>query len=138
MSIRSVSKRIFTSRWFISGATLVALYSLTGFFLLPYLAKRYLDQYVERRLDHRLVLAELRSNPFTFTVEAKQLGITDKNGSPITNLAFFSADFDPLSSVGQPRLDLFVYQNDRSAPARGVEARGRIESLGGAERLERR
>jgi hypothetical protein len=99
MSIRSVSKRIFTSRWFISGAALVALYSLAGFFLLPYLAKRYLDQYVERRLDHRLILAELRSNPFTFTVEAKQLGITDKNGSPITNLAFFSADFDPLSSV---------------------------------------
>jgi hypothetical protein len=32
-------------------------------------------------------------------VEAKQLGVTDKNGSPITALAFFCADFELLSSL---------------------------------------
>jgi hypothetical protein len=99
MSIGSLSKRVFTSRWFILGAALVAFYSLVGFFLLPYLAKHYLSQYIEKRLDHRLVLAELRFNPFNFTVEAKQLGVTDKNGSPITALAFFCADFELLSSL---------------------------------------
>lgn len=99
MSITSVSKRVFTSRWFILGAALVALYSLVGFLLLPYLAKRYLNQYIEKRLEHRLVLAELRFNPFTFTVEAQQLGITDKSGSPITSLAFFCTDFELLSTL---------------------------------------
>ena len=99
MSIKSASKRVFTSRWFILGAALVALYSLAGFLLLPYLARHYLKQYIEQRLDHQLVLAELRFNPFTFTVEAERLGVTDKNSSPVTNLAFLFADFDLLSSL---------------------------------------
>jgi hypothetical protein len=99
MSFNAVAKRIFTSRWFISAAAVVAAYSLAGFLLVPYLAAHYLKRYVKDQLAHELVLQKLRFNPFTLTAEAEGLGVAGKNQPPLVSIAAFSANFSFFSSL---------------------------------------
>jgi len=77
----------------------IAIYILAGFFLIPYLGKYYANRYVEDELERRLALQELRFNPFTLKAEAHNLRLMEDNGSLIMGFAFFSADFDLLSSI---------------------------------------
>lgn len=99
MGLIAVSKRIFTNRWFIIGAAVVAAYSLAGFFLVPYLARHYLNKHVEQRLGHELILKKLRFNPFSLKIEAEKFGVQEKGDSPLVTLGFFSADFGLFSSL---------------------------------------
>jgi hypothetical protein len=99
MTLKEVSKKIFTSRWFIFGVSAISLYSVLGFFLLPYLASHYAKKYSKNQLARELVLQELHFNPYTWTVEAKGFGIEDKNNPSLLTVGSFSADFEPFSSL---------------------------------------
>lgn len=77
---------------------LVAIYALAGFFLAPYLAKRELARYAQS-LERHAEAAEVRFNPFTYTLEAKGISLKEQDGRPIAAIARLYADFDFVSIV---------------------------------------
>jgi uncharacterized protein involved in outer membrane biogenesis len=82
-------------------AALVATYALAGFFLAPYLAQRQLARYAED-LGRQATAAELRFNPFTYTLEAKSVTLKEKDGRPIAAIERLYADFDFVSLLRRP------------------------------------
>lgn len=64
-------------------AGLLALYSLAGFLLLPWLAQRHLPQYLEERLGRDVSVASLHVNPFLLQVEVRGLSVEGRHGRPV-------------------------------------------------------
>ena len=44
-------------------------YTLAGFFLVPWLAKSYIESYVREDLGRQVTIGELTFNPFTFAAD---------------------------------------------------------------------
>ena len=51
----------------IIAAILVVLYTLVGFFLLPFLIERYLPGMLGKSLNYEVSLKQVKINPFTMT-----------------------------------------------------------------------
>ena len=54
-------------------AGLVLLYTLAGFFLVPYVARTQLTKYVTETLHRQLSLGEIRFNPYTLEARIRDL-----------------------------------------------------------------
>jgi hypothetical protein len=78
-------------RWIVpaSIATVIALYALLGFLLVPKLARDAITEYVQTDMQRKISIAELTFNPFTFTAEVKRFALTEADDTPI-------ASFDAL------------------------------------------
>jgi uncharacterized protein involved in outer membrane biogenesis len=68
------------SKAVIIAAILIVLYTLTGFFLLPYLIEHFLPESLSKRLDSEVSLHQVKINPFTLTLEAKEFQINEPSG----------------------------------------------------------
>jgi hypothetical protein len=64
-------------------AGLIALYSLIGFFLLPYLIKSYVIPTVSEQIKHPIVLREAAFNPFALSLRLTGLEVREQNETPI-------------------------------------------------------
>ncbi len=64
-------------------AGLIALYSLVGFFLLPYLIKSYVIPTVSEQIKHPIVLREAAFNPFALSLRLNGLELLAQNETPI-------------------------------------------------------
>ena len=73
--------RIVKSRLFQVMATLLALYTLGGFFLAAYLVERYLPRVLQKNLVCEARLGEVRINPYLFTFEANDFRMFDLDGT---------------------------------------------------------
>jgi hypothetical protein len=62
---------------------LVLLYTLLGFFLVPYIARTHLTKYVTETLHRQVSLGELRFNPFTFVLDAGDFKLSEADGAPL-------------------------------------------------------
>ena len=92
-------RRWLRNRWTIGlGLTLLG-YTLGGFFLAPWLAKRYLPPYVDQQLGHRLSLGQVRINPFLFTLEVKDFQLADSAAEPLLEYRRLLVDFNLESIV---------------------------------------
>lgn len=85
----------------IAVAVLVAIYALAGFFLAPYLVQRELERYAQN-ISRQASAAELRINPFTYTLEARSITLKERDGRPIGSIERLYADFDFVSLVRRP------------------------------------
>lgn len=74
---------------------LLALYSLLGFLLVPWLAERQLGGLLQQRLAVRMQLETLRFNPFTFTLSAEQLNLHSATDDPLLALEHLYLNLDP-------------------------------------------
>ncbi|HKO92817.1 MAG TPA: DUF748 domain-containing protein, partial [Polyangiaceae bacterium] len=83
----------------ISVVGLVLLYTLGGFLLVPYLAKKQLDAYVTQTLKRQLALGDLRFNPFSFAVEADDLRLSEADGSLMLGFQLLRVDAGVLCSI---------------------------------------
>jgi uncharacterized protein involved in outer membrane biogenesis len=81
-------------------AVLLLLYTLAGFFLVPRIARSQIEEYVTGTLHRRIVLGELRFNPFTFDASVSGLQLTESDGSPLVSFRHLYVNAE-LASVWQ-------------------------------------
>lgn len=77
-----------------AAASLVLAYALAGFLLAPWLAERELPRFAEEKLQHRARVGELRFNPFTLTLRAKDFALEDGGGHPVLGFGEASVDLE--------------------------------------------
>ncbi|MFA7347930.1 MAG: DUF748 domain-containing protein [Desulfurivibrionaceae bacterium] len=78
-------------------AALFAIYTLTGFFLAPYLVTRYVPEYASKQLHLQVRIGQVRINPLLFTCEAKDLSLQIDEEEPIFSVQRFFVDFETES-----------------------------------------
>jgi len=71
----------------ILAAVLVALYALAGFLLVPWIAQRELPRLAEQDLHHRARVGEIRFNPFTLRLQARNFSVDTMKGRPVLGFA---------------------------------------------------
>jgi len=71
---------------------LALAYTLIGFLLTPWIAKRELPRLVEEKLHHRARIGEIAFNPFTLTLRAGDFALEQMDGRPV--LGFGNATVD--------------------------------------------
>lgn len=112
------------SRGAIIAAAVLLCYALAGFFLAPWLVKRYLPRYVTEKLHHQVRFDRVRINPLLFTVEVTNLRLADAEGRPLLAFARLFVDFELESLVRRawtfadirletPTLDLVIGRDGR-------------------------
>ena len=75
-----------------------ASYTLAGFFLVPYLVKSGIEDYVRDDLKRQVTIGELTFNPFTFASDVRNFSLSEADGSPIASFDLLRVDFS-LSSM---------------------------------------
>nr|WP_180323122.1 DUF748 domain-containing protein [Marinobacter adhaerens] len=142
---------------FIGALILLLLYSLAGFLLLPWWLKRTLPDQLEQRMGWQTEISDVRSNPFTLSLEARNLSAQDSDNEKVVafdrlyiNLNFFElvrgiVGFEAIE-LDEPfiRLDLLedysvnfardfqaarAEQDDGEAEQSGTEDEGGLPSL---------
>ena len=97
---------------------LLLLYTLAGFLLVPRLARNAAIDYVQRDLHRHLTIGEVRFNPFTFTVQIRQLALTEADGAPIAKFALLrieaSGDLRPEIARALVKANVDLLRMDRS------------------------
>lgn len=80
-------------------ARLVALlvYTLSGFFLAPWLVRQQLTSLVEKHLGAKGSVDVVRINPFLLSLEAENLAIAEKSGNPVIEVGRLLVDFEASS-----------------------------------------
>ena len=70
--------------WVGAGVLLLATsWTLAGFTLVPWIAKRELPRIIAEQTQHRARIGEVRFNPFTLTLEATGFAVEDPAGQPL-------------------------------------------------------
>ena len=78
---------------------LVLLYTLVGFFLLPYLIKAYAIPAVAERLKRPVLVKEVELNPFTLSLRVKGLEIREADQSALIGFDEFFVNFQASSLI---------------------------------------
>ncbi|MFO7553992.1 MAG: DUF748 domain-containing protein [Desulfobacterales bacterium] len=91
-------RRILLNRWLLAGVVTVVLYALFGFLLAPWLLTRYVGNFAAEKLKRKATIAEVRINPFLFTLEGKGVTFQEADGRPILGFERLFVDFE-LSSL---------------------------------------
>jgi hypothetical protein len=86
--------KILRSKPLIIGAGLVLIYTLSGFFLAPYLVRRFVPQLIQEKLHKKAVIGEVRINPYKFTVAVSGVRLEEPGGEPIAGFSRLFADFE--------------------------------------------
>jgi hypothetical protein len=112
-------------------ASLLAVYTLAGFFLAPYLITRYAPQYAAEQLHVQLRLERVRINPLLFTCEIEKLSL-QTDGEPMLSVQRLFADFELESvfrrawtfadlAIDKPALHLIIGKDNRLNLAKFIE-----------------
>jgi uncharacterized protein DUF748 len=90
----SVIRRLFTSKLSLIAAFSILIYTLVGFFLLPYLLKSQLKNYVAKDLNRTLQIEKIHFNPYVMTLEISDLALKEADGEGILEFNRFFMDFE--------------------------------------------
>ncbi len=90
-------RRILANRPFQVGATVLALYALLGFLLLPALLERALPDYVRDTLHRQASIGTVRVNPFLLTLTVENLKLSETDGKAIAAFRRLFVDFETSS-----------------------------------------
>jgi hypothetical protein len=82
-------------------AGLIALYSLIGFGLLPYLIKAYGVPAVSEQIKHPVVLREAAFNPFTLALRLNGLEVREQNETPMLGFEELLVDLRAVTIFAQ-------------------------------------
>lgn len=77
----------------------VAVYTLAGFFLVPYLVTHTLPKVVAEQLHRKAAVGAVRFNPYTFVFEMEDLRLEEPDGQPIAGFKRLSVDFESKSLI---------------------------------------
>jgi hypothetical protein len=98
----SISRFLFGSRIRLSltiVAVLVGLYALTGFLIVPWLAKPRIEKAVSELLGRETHLERLKLNPFKLSGTMEGFEIVDLDGEPLLSFSYAHANIQALSYV---------------------------------------
>jgi uncharacterized protein involved in outer membrane biogenesis len=96
--IKHVIIRACKNKIVIITATLFILYTLTGFLLLPFLIERYLPPMLGQHLNSQVTLEQVKINPFSLTLEARDFRINEPSNNAIAGFKRLFINFQ-LSSI---------------------------------------
>jgi hypothetical protein len=77
-------KKIIRSKILITGIAALTLYSLSGFFMAPYLVTRFVPGLVAEKLNCELRMGAVKINPFLFRFQVDDVGLHEQDGAFIT------------------------------------------------------
>jgi hypothetical protein len=80
---------------------LLASYTAAGFFLVPYLARSAIENYVQHDLGRHVAVAKLTFNPFTLTAEVTGFVLTEADGAPIASFGLLRVNAQVSSIVNR-------------------------------------
>src|SRR5262245_24573108 len=80
-------------------ATAVAFYTLVGFLVVPFVAKRVIVSQVREYLGCETRIKTLRFNPYTFNVKARDFELTDRQGQMLAGGRELFVNFGPWPLV---------------------------------------
>jgi len=86
-------------KWALWVTGILMLYTLLGFFLLPWVAQRQLTNLSAERMDLDLSIERLYFNPFTMLLELENLRAVEADASPLAELGLLRTNFSPLRLV---------------------------------------
>jgi hypothetical protein len=79
--------KIRCKRWAIVVAGLLAAYALAGFWLVPIVIRHQAASYGQSELARQLSIGEVRFNPFTLRLAAKDIALAEADGAPLLAVA---------------------------------------------------
>jgi hypothetical protein len=92
-------KKILLGMPFLVSVGLVVLYTLAGFFLVPFLVRHYVPRIAQEQLHKQAAIGEVRFNPYVFTFEANDFRLQEPDGGPILSFRRLFVDFELKSIV---------------------------------------
>ena len=94
----TVFQKIIHSKTVITLTAVLILYTLSGFFLAPYLVSRFAPGMVAEKLHRDLRMGAVKINPFLFSFQADDVGLHEQDGTFIAGFRQCFIDFE-LSSL---------------------------------------
>jgi uncharacterized protein involved in outer membrane biogenesis len=87
-------KKIALSKPFLIAVGVALVYTLAGFFLVPWLVRHYVPKVVREELQKQAAIGEVRFNPYVFTFEANEFNLQEPDGQPIAGFKRLFVDFE--------------------------------------------
>ena len=91
-------QKIIRSKILIAGVAALILYSLSGFFMAPYLVTRFVPDMVAEKLNCELRMGAVKINPFLFIFQVDDVGLHKQDGAFIAGFRQCFIDLE-LSSL---------------------------------------
>jgi uncharacterized protein involved in outer membrane biogenesis len=82
----------------IIAALLLVMYTLTGFFLVPFLAGHFVPGMLSERLQSKVTLEKVSINPYSLTMEVLEFKVKEPSGEPLAGFERLHVNFQ-LSSL---------------------------------------
>ena len=92
-------KKILLGMPFLVSVGLVVLYTLAGFFLVPFLVRHYVPRIAQEHIQKQAAIGDVRFNPYVFTFEANDFSLQEPDGQPILGFRRLFVDFELKSIV---------------------------------------
>ncbi|MFN2343948.1 MAG: DUF748 domain-containing protein, partial [Desulfonatronovibrio sp.] len=89
---------IFKSRFIIIAASLLVIYTLSGFFLAPFLIGHFLPGMLSEHLQREVVLEDVSMNPYSLVMEARGFRVNESSGERLAAFERLHVNFQ-LSSL---------------------------------------
>jgi uncharacterized protein involved in outer membrane biogenesis len=103
----------------------LALYALGGFLLVPWLARRAIQEKGRASLHREVTLREVRFNPFTLELDLHGLGIRDRDRRPLVSVDRLHVQL-ALSGIARRAWRLSEFRMDRPVAAVRVLRDGKL------------
>lgn len=81
----------------ISALTLLLVYTLVGFFLIPHIIKAYVLPAVSEELQHPVTVKEVEFNPFVLSLKLTEFEIQEPDRTPLIGFQEFFVNFQTVS-----------------------------------------
>ena len=85
----------------VAALAVLVVYTLVGFFLVPYIIKAYVLPKVSDQLRRPVVAEEIEFNPFTLSLRLADFEIQDQDGTPLLGFEEFFINFQTVSIFRQ-------------------------------------
>src|SRR5512140_1123308 len=86
-------------RWFVVVVSLVALYALLGFLVVPWVVKSQLEKRLPPLLHREVAIREVRFNPFDVSLTVRGLQVREKDGSTLLGFEELYVDVAVLREI---------------------------------------
>ncbi|ROZ76240.1 DUF748 domain-containing protein [Ramlibacter sp. WS9] len=95
MEIRDIRR----ARWAAAAAGGVVLYALAGFWGVPALVRHQVPKLIQQELGRKATLGEVRFNPFTLRLEARDVRLDEAGGAPLLGIGELAVEMQWRSLV---------------------------------------
>ena len=99
MQQTSFRNRLHLKGWHLWMVTAVLLYTLVGFFLLPWIIERQLLAFADQRLQRPMSIERVRVNPYSLTLTIEGMKLDEADGTALAALREFHINFEASSLV---------------------------------------